>query len=25
VLDLLGVDQPGEMTGESLIEHPPPI
>ena len=25
VLDLLAVDQPDEMTGESLIEHPPPI
>jgi 2,3-bisphosphoglycerate-independent phosphoglycerate mutase len=25
VLDLLGVDQPEEMTGESLVEHPPPI
>jgi 2,3-bisphosphoglycerate-independent phosphoglycerate mutase len=25
VLDLLGQDQPAEMTGESLIEHPPPI
>jgi 2,3-bisphosphoglycerate-independent phosphoglycerate mutase len=25
VLDLLGIDQPPEMTGESLIEHPPPI
>jgi 2,3-bisphosphoglycerate-independent phosphoglycerate mutase len=24
-LDLLGIDQPDEMTGESLIEHPPPI
>ena len=24
-LDLLAVDQPAEMTGESLIEHPPPI
>jgi 2,3-bisphosphoglycerate-independent phosphoglycerate mutase len=24
-LDLLGIDQPPEMTGESLIEHPPPI
>ena len=25
VLDLLAVDQPEEMTGESLIEHPPPV
>jgi 2,3-bisphosphoglycerate-independent phosphoglycerate mutase len=24
-LDLLGIDQPPEMTGESLIDHPPPI
>ena len=24
-LDLLAVDQPAEMTGESLIDHPPPI
>ncbi len=25
VLDLLAIDQPQEMTGESLIEHPPPV
>jgi 2,3-bisphosphoglycerate-independent phosphoglycerate mutase len=25
VLDLLGVDQPEEMTGQTLIDHPPPI
>jgi 2,3-bisphosphoglycerate-independent phosphoglycerate mutase len=25
VLDLLAIDQPPEMTGESLIEHPPPV
>ena len=24
-LDLLGVDQPDERTGETLIDHPPPI
>jgi 2,3-bisphosphoglycerate-independent phosphoglycerate mutase len=24
-LDLLAIDQPAEMTGESLIDHPPPI